>query len=260
MELGVNENGSFSCKTRRQGLHRQVQQPQPPSDSAGSESQGRNREPQRDVPRRMVQQRQVKKTQKPNGRTSSQSHESNSECDIDDCYSDGENDGPYDGGEYDNEDNFIESDSCAMAHSEDSSYKSNDVISKTSTDSMSIQTINSSTESRVTGKRKQDTDNSSKEGNNSIGTKLLKVSNIVINTDYKTKYTCDVCDFSSNSAKALSDHYVSEKHLQLIDNNIEKIKFKCDFCKLRTKSRQDFVRHVLEIKKHGKRVRNSSDL
>lgn len=260
-ELGVDERGSFARPTRLQVSEQQMPQqraPQPPTRT------------RRQVSQRQMLQQKSSKPPTPSERTDSQSHGSNNESDIDKYYSEGENEGPYDGGEYDDGDDFIETDSCAMAHFHDSSFNRYDTTSGShgdSTtsgsrgDSMSIQTITSGGSNRgLNGKKKRPLQSSSSDANTSKKNKVLKGTNITINTVYKSKYACDVCDFSSSSAKELSTHYVSEYHLQLIENNIEKIKFKCDFCKLRTKSRHDFVRHVVESKKHDRRVKKSPDL
>lgn len=252
-DLGVDEKGTFARSTRRQVTERQMTQ------------------------RRMLEQ-QASPLQTSSERTRSVSHRTNNETDIDDCYSHGENDGPYDGGQYDDEDDFIEADSCSMGRS-DSSFRSDDIGSRSCGNSISIQTINNgSTDSGINRNKKRPIErspndentttmnkvlkgtNTPNDENTSTMNKVLKGTNIKINTAYKTKYSCDVCDFSSNSAKDLSEHYLSEQHLQVIEKNTDKIKFKCDFCKLRTKSRHDFVRHVLESKKHKRKVKNSADL
>ena len=229
-DLGVDEKGTFAHSTRRQVTERQMTQ------------------------RRMLQQ-QASPLQTSSESTRSLSHRTNNESDIDNCYSQGENDGPYDGGQYDDKDDFIEADSCSMGRS-DSSFRHDDIASRSCGNSISIQTINNgSTDSGITRNKKR----APNDENTSTMNKVLKGTNITINTAYKTKYSCDVCDFSSNSAKGLSEHYLSEQHLQVIEENIDKIKFKCDFCKLRTTSRHDFVRHVVEGKKHKRKVKNSAD-
>lgn len=191
-----------------------------------------------------------------------------SEEDLDNCYSDGENShDSYKAGDYDKEDDFIDPDICSMANSSDSTYRDSESTQKTSqnptpspdrtheshemskkcTRSDEVQKTTNNINEATTLSRKRKIDESSTC--ETRGKKLLTATDIMINR----RYNCDVCDFSSSSPRDLHNHYLSDRHLCLIDINMDSIKFKCDFCHLRTKKRHDFVRHV-RSKKHMKKV------